>query len=137
VKRLKTRRLVLSLFAAAATSLTVVAIALGDDISNNLDGSIDANVETLATSAGAAPSSVGLYVQPRNSDGNTGCNFQGTTEAATFSVQSSNPLVATASSPVTFNNCGDTPSITVTPLSAGRPRTTQAARSTRLPRRSR
>jgi hypothetical protein len=108
------------LFMAFALVLAIPAVALADDISNNLDTTIDATVEQTSVDAGSTKT-VGFYVQPRNGDGENGCNFGGSgPQKLVVDVESDNPAVATVSpSELTFNSCGDTPSVTVTGVSAG------------------
>lgn len=96
-----------------------VSIALADDISNNLDASIDVTLEVINLTAGGPTGSVMYSVTPRNGDGKNGCNLTGAT-TLTVSVNSSNAAVATvAPSSITFTSCGSTPSVTVTPVGAG------------------
>jgi hypothetical protein len=104
----------------ATTSELTPAAPRFDDIPNNLDGTIDSDVEVMALNVGGANGTTSLYVQPRNGDGKTGCNFNpGTT--LVVSIASSNPAVATVSlSPSgTFASCGDVRTVTVTPLAVG------------------
>jgi hypothetical protein len=106
------------LFITCAVLLAIPAIALADDIANNLDASIDADVETTSVNTGSTKT-VGYLVQPRNGDDQNGCNIQGG-EALTVNVASSNTAVATVSpSSLTFSSCGATPSVTVTGVSPG------------------
>ena len=108
----------LMLGAVAAFAL-FSAVAYADDVSNNLDGTIDATAETLNLTFTGSAGTVGLYVNPTNGDGKNGCNLTGATTLV-VSVASSNPSVASVSpSSITFSSCGDTPAITVTPHSAG------------------
>jgi hypothetical protein len=102
-----------------AVVLAVPAIALADDISNNLDASIDSAAEVMPLTVGGANGTTQLYVQPQGGDGKSGCNLTGST-SATFAVSSSNTSVATVSpSSVTFTSCGDVRALTVTPVSQG------------------
>lgn len=104
--------------AAAILMLTPMA-ALADDISNNLDTSIDAVAEVMPLNVGGANGTTQLYVTARNGDGKSGCNLTGSTTLV-LSVSSSNTGVATVSpSSVTFTSCGDTKTLTVTPVAAG------------------
>ena len=107
---------------AALSAIAVVAfaaVAAADDISNNLDGSVDAVAETMALNAGGTNGSTQLYVVPQNGDGKNGCNLTGST-TLTVSVSSSNTSVATVSpSSVTFDSCGDVEPLTVTPVGEG------------------
>ena len=110
----------LALFCGAVAAFAAfAAVAYADDVSNNLDGTIDATAETLNLTFPGSSGAVGLYVQPTNTDGKNGCNLTGSTSLV-VSVTSSNPAVATVSpSSITFSSCGDTPTITVTPQSVG------------------
>jgi hypothetical protein len=68
------------LAAAAAVPLFLTAMAgaaSADDISNDLDASIDAAAENMPLNVGGATGSTTLYVTPRNSDGKNGCNLTG------------------------------------------------------------
>jgi hypothetical protein len=90
-----------------------------DDISNNLDGSIDAVAEVMALNVGGSNGTTTLYVTPTNGDGKNGCNLTGST-ILTLSVSSNNTAAATVSpSSVTFTSCGDTKTLTVTPVGVG------------------
>jgi hypothetical protein len=104
---------------AVAAFAAFAAVAYADDVSNNLDGTIDATAETLNLTFPGSSGTVSLYVQPTNGDGKNGCNLTGSTNLV-VSVASTNPAVATVSpNSITFSSCGDTPTITVTPHSAG------------------
>jgi hypothetical protein len=99
--------------------LAIPAIALADDISNNLDASVDAAAETMPLTLGGDNGTTDLYIVERNGDGKNGCNLTGSTTAS-FSVSSSNTAVATVSpSSVTFGACGETKTLTVTPVGEG------------------
>lgn len=104
---------------AVILAMLLTSLALADDVSNNIDGNIDATLESISLTAGGANGSVGLYIQPRNGDGDNGCNIQGS-ETLVVSVNSSNTSVATVSpASITFGACGDIPSLTVTPVGTG------------------
>jgi hypothetical protein len=108
-----------SLAIAGAVLLLSSTAVFADDISNNLDSSVDAVAEVMALDTGGAVGTTQLYLVPQNSDGKNGCNLTGSTTLG-LSVASSNTAVATVSpSTVTFTNCGATPILTVTPLTAG------------------
>ncbi len=95
-------------------------IAAADDISNNLDLTVDATAEVMALNVGGDKGTTTLRVVNRNGDGKNGCNIQGTTDALVASVASSHPAVATvAPGSVTFDDCADVLTLTVTPLSIG------------------
>ena len=101
-------------------ALMVVAVAYADDIVNDLDNSIDDTREAMPLTAGGATGSTVISVDETNGDGKNGCNIQGAGTSVTFSVTSSNTSVATVSpNSITFNNCGDTHTVTVTPLAEG------------------
>jgi hypothetical protein len=109
--------------AAAGLALLVTVAGAGaavaDDVANDLDTSVDATAEVLALNAGGTTGTVGLYVNPTNGDGKNGCNLTGSTTLR-VSIASSNEAVATATlGNDTFTGCGDTKTITVTPLAAG------------------
>ena len=102
----------LALFAGSAP-------ALGDDIVNNLDATIDSTAEVMSLTVGGAPGSTVLRVVTTDNDGKTGCNLTGQT-TATFTVRSSSTSVATVSpSTVTFTGCGDTKALTVNAVAPG------------------
>jgi hypothetical protein len=104
------------LFITCAVVLAIPTIALADDITND----ITATAEVMALQVGATSgNTTTLSVIPQGGDGKSGCNLTGST-SATFSVNSSNPSVATVSpSSVTFGSCGDTKTLTVSALSQG------------------
>jgi hypothetical protein len=90
-----------------------------DDISNNLDASIDAAAEIMALSVGGTNGTTTLYLNPTGGDGKPGCNVTGGTSLG-LSVSSSNTAVATVSpSTVAFTSCGDTKLLTITPVAVG------------------
>jgi hypothetical protein len=94
-------------------------IAMADDISNDLDASIDATAEVMPLNVGGANGTTNLYVSPTNGDGKNGCNLTGST-IVTLSLSSSDTAVATVSpSSVTFTSCDDTKVVTVTPVAQG------------------
>jgi hypothetical protein len=104
---------------AVAAFALFAAVAYADDVSNDLDGTIDATAETLNLSFPGSAGTGGLYVAPVNGDGKNGCNLTGATTLV-VSVASSNPAVASVSpNSITFESCGDTPTITVTPHGVG------------------
>lgn len=93
--------------------------ASADDISNNLDASVDAVAEIMPLNVGGANGTTQLFVTPRNGDGKNGCNLTGSTTLV-LSLSSSDPSVATVSpSSVTFGSCSDTKTLTVTPVGPG------------------
>lgn len=107
------------LFMAFSLMVALPAVALADDISNNLDNSVDAVAETISLNTGGPNGTTQLYVIQRNGDGKNGCNLTGGTELK-ISLSSNNTSVATVSpSNVTFTSCSDTPTVTVTPHNQG------------------
>jgi hypothetical protein len=116
VRRRGRRLLVLGTMIAAAFPTTFAA---ADDISNNLDVSVDAVAEAMPLVEGGANGTTQLYVLPRNGDGKNGCNLTGG-KTLVVSVASSDEGVATVSpTSITFASCGDTPTLTVTPHGQG------------------
>ena len=90
-----------------------------DDISNNIDATIDAVAEAMPLTLGGPNGTTTLYVTPRNGDGKNGCNLTGSTTLV-VSVASSNTAVATVSpSSLTFASCGDEKTLTITPVGVG------------------
>ncbi len=107
---------------AAAVMGVVFAMAgasFADDISNNLDATIDAAAEAMPLNVGGANGTTQLFVTPRNGDGKNGCNLTSSTTLV-LAVASSHTSVATVSpSSVTFTSCGDLRVLTVTPVAQG------------------
>ena len=99
-------------------------IAAADDIYNNVDTSIDAEAEVMSLNVGGSTGTTTLAVLetgtgPNPADGKSGCNLTGG-KTLGIAVSSSLPGVATASlSNATFTSCGDTKTITVTPVGEG------------------
>jgi hypothetical protein len=94
--------------------------AFADNVSNNLDNTVDASLEVMNLTA---PNSGAVVYKtlPTNGDGDNGCNL-GSGESVTFNVITGNSLVATVSpSTVTFSGpgCSGTQSVTVTGVGAG------------------
>ena len=104
---------------AVVLAMLLTSFALADDISNNLDGTVDSTLEVLSLTTGGGNGTVGLFVREQNGDGKQGCNLTGSTTLV-VSTNSSNTAVATVSpASVTFDSCGATRSLTITPGSAG------------------
>jgi hypothetical protein len=92
---------------------------LFDDISNKIDGTIDAAAELMPLNVGGPNGTTKLYVAPTNGDGKSGCNLTGATTLG-VSVSSDNIAVATVSpSSLTFGSCGDSLLLTITPVAVG------------------
>jgi len=116
IKRRGRWSLILGTVLAAAA---LAAVAYADDVSNNLDASVDAVAEVMPLMQGGANGATQLYVIPLGGDGKPGCNLTGSTTLV-ISVASSDTSVATVSpSSITFTSCGDTPTVTVTPQNQG------------------
>lgn len=100
-------------------SLVLGGVAWADDISNNLDATVDSTAEVMNLTQGGANGSAQLYVVPQNDDGKNGCNLTGSTTLV-VSINTSNGAVATVTpNSVTFDSCGATPTITVVPVAPG------------------
>lgn len=108
--------------AAIATGSLLLAgggVAYADDIHNTLDGTVDATAEVMPLNVGGVQGLTSLALVERNADGKSGCNLTGGT-SLTLNLVSSDPAVVTVTpSTVTFNSCGDTKALAVTPISAG------------------
>lgn len=120
MKKVTSRMLVGGAAVALIAAMSMPWSAFADDISNNLDATIDTVAEVMPLNMGGANGTTQLYVTPRNEDfGKNGCNLTGSTTLV-LSVSSSNTAVATVSpSSVTFAACGDTKTLTVTPVAQG------------------
>jgi hypothetical protein len=104
---------------ALILAMLFTSFVLADDISNNLDGTVDAAAEVMPLNAGGANGTTQLFVVPQNGDDKNGCNLTGSTTLG-VSISSSNPSVATVSpATATFTSCGDTKTLTITPLGQG------------------
>lgn len=96
-----------------------VGMAHADNISNNLDASVDAVAEVMPLNVGGSNGTTQLYVMTTNGDGKNGCNLTGATTLS-VSIASDNAGVATVSpASATFTSCGDLKTLTVTPVSVG------------------
>ena len=98
--------------------VALAAVAYADNISNNLDGTVDAVAEVMPLDVGGANGTTKLYVDPTGGDGKPGCNFGGTTGTLQISLASSNTSAATVSpSALTISSCVNSaagPLVTVT-----------------------
>lgn len=101
-----------------------VGTAYADDVSNDLDTTVDAVAEVMAVNVGGGDASTLLYIRAtgtgnRPEDGKAGCNLTGTTTLG-ISISSSNTGVATVSpSTATFTSCNDTKQLTVHGVATG------------------
>lgn len=113
------RSRLLTVAALVSVAVTSGGAAYADQVANNLDASVDAAAEVMPLNVGGADGNTDLYLVPKGGDGKPGCNLTGST-TATFSVASSNTGVATVSpATVTFDSCGTTATLTVTPHALG------------------
>jgi hypothetical protein len=96
-----------------------VGSAFADTIYNYLDASLDVDAEVMALNVDGGDGTTTLALVTNNGDGKSGCNLTGST-TVTLSVDSSDSAVATVSpTSVTFDSCGFTQPLTVTPLQEG------------------
>ena len=103
------------------SGLLPASIAFADDVSNNLDASVDATLEVMNLVVGS-DGPVTYKLHPKNGDGDSGCNLDSSSESVTFNVVTGNASVVTvAPTSVTFTGpgCGDQNLITVTAVGAG------------------
>lgn len=99
--------------------LFVTSLVLADDISNDLDVTVDATLEVMNRTVGGGNGTVNFYLIPINDDGKQGCNLTGQLTLV-LSVISSNKDIATVSpTEITFSSCGDKIPVSVTPVAAG------------------
>ena len=118
------RRGLVAVLSVMSILLGITAVASADDVSNNLDTTIDATAEVMSLNVGGSTGSTTLYIMATGTgkepaDGKSGCNLTGST-TLTISLSSSNTAVATVSpSSATFTSCSDTKVLTVTPVSQG------------------
>ena len=123
MKDLQTRSLawrgIVAAVVGGASLIGSALVAHADDVANNVDATVDATAELMTLDAGGPSGTTLLHILPTNGDGKNGCNLTGSTTLVA-AVSSSSPGVATVSpSSVTFDACGATPQLAVTPLSAG------------------
>jgi hypothetical protein len=90
---------------AVALVLGSTATALADQISNNLDGTVDSTVETLNLTPNGSTGSVGLFVVPLGGDGKNGCNLTGQTQLVVNVVSSAPGVAAVSPNQITFTSC--------------------------------
>ncbi len=121
--RIRSRRAPRRAFILAAVAATALAsftsVALADDIYNTLDLSIDATAEIMQLAAGGATGTTLLRVENQNGDGKEGCNLTGSTSLVVDVVTSDSATATVSPSRVTFDSCGDTHSLTITPRAVG------------------
>lgn len=113
------RQITRALTLAVVGSLLMSTAVFADDVSNDLDATVDTTLETMNLTVGGAVGTTTLYTVNRNGDGKNGCNITSST-SLTLTITSSDPAVATVSpSTVTFGSCGDEKLLTVTPRAIG------------------
>lgn len=71
--------------------------ALADDVTNNLDGTVDATLETMSLTVGGSDGNVQFTLKPTNTDAKNGCNLTGAGSQLVLGISSSNTSVATVS----------------------------------------
>jgi hypothetical protein len=109
------------LFMTCAVLLAVPAIALADDLRNDLDNSFEADFEVLSLPAGGASDDVNIVLQTQGSDGDGGCNLDGSEKIEVQAVSSSSAASVkwadTGNDKVEFLGCNAASSenLTVTP----------------------
>jgi hypothetical protein len=90
-----------------------------DIVDDQQNGDVNAVAKVMPLNVGGANGTTTLYITPTSGDGKNGCNLTGST-TLTVSVSSNNSGVATVSpSSATFTACGDTKTLTVTPVAQG------------------
>lgn len=116
---MKSYKILAFILTITLSGILPASMAFADDITNNLDATVDASLETMNLNVGGSSGSVQFRIIPKNGDGKSGCNLTSSSQL-TVSVNSSDAGVTTVSpSTLTFNSCGDTPSVTVTATGAG------------------
>ena len=65
VGTIRSRRSLGVLLGATIAAASIVGVAAADDISNNIDASVDAAAETMPLTVGGANGTTQLYVTPR------------------------------------------------------------------------
>ena len=112
------------LFMTCAVLLAIPAIVFADDLRNDIDSSFDADFEELGLLAGGTSHDVNIVLQTQGSDGDNGCNLDGTEKIQVQAVSSSSAAsvkwAATGNDKVEFLGCGAPSSrdLTVTPGSS-------------------
>jgi hypothetical protein len=94
-------------------------LAFADQVSNNLDGTVDATAEVMPLQAAGPNGTTTLAVNPANGDGKNGCNLAGSTPLNVAVGTSASSVATVSPSSITFTSCGETPTLTVTPVGEG------------------
>jgi hypothetical protein len=118
------------LFMMLGLLLAIPAVALADDLRNNLDGTFEADFELLNLQTGQVPAqtqTVNIVLQGQGSDGDGGCNIDSGEGPITVKAKSSNSSaasvkwVSTNNDTVNFTDCAapNSKNLVVTAGSAG------------------
>jgi hypothetical protein len=114
------KRFTRALAVTSIASLVMAAATFADTVSNNVDGTVDADLEVLNLTAGGSAGSVILRYIETNDDSKNGCNLTGSNSQLNIGVASSNTAVATVNlSALNFSACGQAYTISVTPVGTG------------------
>jgi len=116
------KRLSRALVVTTVLTLVFTVAAFADDVSNNLDTSVDATIEAMALTVGGSNGSVQFHLAPTNTDAKSGCNLGGPGAQLVLAISSSNTAVATlGASSVTITACDPTLStaVSVHPVAVG------------------
>jgi hypothetical protein len=114
------------LFMTCAMLLAVPAVALADDVYNNLDSSIDAAAESITLTEGGSNDTASVLISPTNGDGKNGCNLTASSTLKVKAVSSDSAKVTaslvdpdnTSVAKDTFTSCGDSIKVKVEALAA-------------------
>jgi hypothetical protein len=117
---MRARKLTAALAAVPLLLASAAGVALADDLTNNLDNTIDNPKERMPLTVGGGTGQTGIRVVTNDQGNDTvGCNLAGG-KTLTVSVASSAPGIATVSPhQLTFTQCDVAQPVTVTPVSAG------------------
>ena len=103
---MKIQKISAFILAVAVSGILSIGVAIADQVSNNLDNTVDATLEVATITAGGSVS-VGFYVQVSKNDPEgdvNGCNATGDNPATLTFYPPSGVTVSTSS--VTFKGCG-------------------------------
>ena len=108
-KQVRRRGRISLALATIVGALAIVAVASADDVSNNLDGSVDATLETMNLTVGESDGSVRFHLAPTNTDAKSGCNLTGAGSQLVLGITSSDTSIATlGATSVTIAGCDPT-----------------------------
>ncbi len=112
----------LVLAASALAAALSAGVAYADIVTNDIDVSVDATVESMNLTVGGGNGATTYRIVTTGApegDPKNGCNFTGGS-ILRVAVNNSNPAAATVSTTtLTFDACNDTFPLTVTPVAAG------------------